>query len=64
VEDDDQVDVELNLEIGMLVGRARILGGEEHVKWDLKVGQHIAISHLYVLNLSRVSLTLERLYAH
>ena len=54
MEDDYQIDVELDLELCMVVGGARVNGGEQHVQWDLHIRQHISISNLDVLNFSRI----------
>ena len=62
MENDDQVDVELDLELGMNVGGTRVNGGEQHVQWDFDVGHHISISHLDVLDLRRIHLILKGLH--
>ena len=64
MEDHDQVDMEFDLEAGVLVRCARVLSGEEHVKRDLEVWKHVAISYLDVLDLRRVSLSFECFHAH
>ena len=48
--------MKLNLELFMDVSCTAVRRREQHVKWDLQVGQHIAIGHLNVLNLSGICL--------
>ena len=58
LEDHDQVHLELNLECWVDVGGTRVDLREEHVKWNLKAGNRVAVSHLDVLHFGRVGLIL------
>ena len=64
VEDDDQVDMELDLESSMLVGGTGVSIGEQHVKGNLEIREHIAVSHLDVLNLCSIGFSFEGLHAN
>jgi hypothetical protein len=64
VEDNDHVDVELNLELGVNVRGARVRVREQHVQRYLQVRQHVAICDLDVLDLSGVLLSLKCLHSH
>ena len=58
LEDHDQVHLELNLECWVDVGGTRVDLREEHVQWNLKAGNRVAVSHLDVLHFGRVGLIL------
>lgn len=53
MEDHDQVHVELNLELMMHEGGARVDLREEHVEGDLEVRDDVSVCDLDVLHLSR-----------
>ena len=64
MENHNQVDVELDFELFVDIRGAGVRSWEEHVEWNLEIGQHIAISDLNVLNLRRIRLAFERLHAN
>ena len=64
VENHNQVDVELDFELFVDIRGAGVRSWEEHVEWNLEIGQHVAISDLNVLNLRRIRLAFERLHAN
>ena len=64
MEDNDQVDMELDLELGVDVRCARVRVREQHVQRYLQVGQYVAICDLDVLDFCSVCLSLKGLNAH
>ena len=61
VEDNYEVDVELDLELLVEEGRARVNLGEEHIQGDLHVRNNVAVGHLDVLHFRSLNLSFKRL---
>jgi len=59
VEDHNQVHLEFYLELLVDERRARVNLWEQHIKRNLKAANHVAISHLDVLDLSSVGFSLK-----
>ena len=64
MENYNQVDVELDFELFVDIRGAGVRSWEEHVEWNLEIGQHVAIGNLNVLNLRRIRLAFERLHTN
>lgn len=62
--DNNDIDLELNLEVLVLAGGARVDLWKQHVRWDLNVVYAVTVCYLDILHLGRGGLSLECLHPH